>query len=153
MTVRSNIQQLLFLFLLIAVCSSCNKETTNTPETTTTVSKLSMLTANMWIYDSVYTNWGAANQAVSFARNGSSNTQDWSKERLKFYRDGTFDEILTTGVVRQGINTWTMNSDSTILNTTGGGYSNTVQVLTLTSAKLVWLDNANKTRGVQVPKY
>lgn len=152
MTVRSSIRVFVILSTLATLYSSCKKQEIGTP-VTATVSRLTALTANVWIYDSVYTNWGLPSQAVVFVRNVPSNAQDWSKERLKFYRDGSFDEILTTGAVRQGVNTWTMNSDSTILNTSGGGYANTVQVLTLTSTQLVWLDNTNKTRGVQVPKY
>lgn len=137
----------LFCIILLA---SCKKEnTTATPPQ----SKLGMLTANVWIYDSIYNNWGTPSQSVVFARTSLSNSQDWSKDRVKFYIDGTFNEILTTGALRLGPDSWTMNNDSTILNTTGGGYSNSAQILSLTGTKLIWFDNTNKVRGVQVPKY
>ena len=138
------------LVSIIVLLASCKKETTTE---TPPQSKLSMLTANVWIYDSVYNNWGTPSQSVVFASTSLSNSQDWSKDRVKFYIDGTFNEILTTGALRVGPDLWTMNNDSTILNTTGGGYSNSAQILSLTSTKMIWFDNTNKVRGVQVPKY
>ncbi len=139
-----------FLIILLVAFCSCEKNDL-APETQIKVpSKMDLLTIHVFIYDSVITNWGLPNQTISYARTGSNNPSNWSNERLKFYRDGTFDEILTTGTWRQG--SWSMNTDSTTLFTTGAGYSNNVTIATLTSTKLVWLDNANKVRGVQIPK-
>ncbi len=151
MTVKSSIKEIALIFSLLIFLSSCEKDPVTTPAPPS--SKLALLTANVWIYDSVYTNWGSAGQAIVFARNSPSNSQDWSKDRVKFYIDGTFNEILTTGALRQGPDMWTMNNDSTTLSTTGGGFSNSVDMISLTSTKLVWIDNANKMRGVQIPKY
>ncbi len=131
------------------ICS-CSKDNAVTSPNN---SRLSLLTTNVWIYDSVYANWGLSNQTLIFVRNGNGNTQDFSGDRLKFYIDGTFNEILAPGVLRPGLDTWTMNTDSSILNTTGGGYSNAVVIESLTKNKLVWIDAANKARGVQIPKY
>jgi hypothetical protein len=152
MTIQSCLKRLSIFTLLIVLFASCDKEETVTSEPPP-ASKMRMLTANVWIYDSVYTNWGTASQAVVFASSATSNVQDWSKSRVKFYIDGTFNEILTTGALRQGPDYWTMNSDSTILNTSGGGYSNSAQILSLSSTKMVWYDAPNKMRGVQIPKY
>lgn len=142
---------LTFIYITILL-GSCTKDETKTNEVAPQ-SKLRLLTANVWNYDSVYINWGTPSQSVVFASNSLSNSQNWSKSRVKFYIDGTFNEILTTGILRQGTDLWSMNSDSTILYTSGGGYSNTGQIITLTSTKLVVIDNINKVRGVQVPKY
>ncbi len=145
-----NITSFLICFFLIISFANCKKDT----PTTTTVqvaTKLDLMTKNVFIYDSVINNWGLTNQSVSYARIGTNNLTNWSNERLKFYRDGTFDEIMTNGNWRQG--NWSMSSDSTTLITSGSGYSNSVTIVTLTTDKLVWLDNINKVRGVQIPKY
>lgn len=152
MTLLSHLRSVSIFASFILLFSSCTKNDVVTSEAPP-VSKLRMLTANVWIYDSVYTNWGTASQAVVFASSAASNVQDWSKSRVKFYIDGTFNEILTSGALRQSPDYWTMNSDSTVLNTNGGGYSNSAQILSLTSTKMVWFDAANKMRGVQIPKY
>jgi hypothetical protein len=114
---------------------------------------MNLLTAHVWVYDSVYTNWGLPNQSISFARTLNTNKQDYSGDRLKFYADGTFNEIISTGVLRQDLDKWTMSKDSILLYTTGGGYSNYVIIETLNRNRLVWFDPANKARGVQIPKY
>jgi len=138
----------IFSFAVFFVVS-CNKD--STPATTTqAVSKMDLLTNNMFIYDSVYNNWGLSTQTVVYARGAASNAQNWTNERVKLYRDGTFDEIQTTGTWRQG--NWAMNSDTTVFTTSGQGYSNSVQVVTLTDTRFVWIDAANKVRGVQIPK-
>lgn len=127
---------------------SCKKDA---PVDAPATSKLELMTRNVFIYDSVINNWGLPNQTTVYVRNGTNNSANWSNERLKFYKDGTFDEILLNGTWRQG--NWSMNSDSTILNTSGAGYSNSnVSIITLTATKLVWYDNVNKSRGVQIPK-
>lgn len=128
---------------------SCKKDSTS-PTPVSKPSKLDLLTANVFIYDSVYTNWGLQNQTVVYVMNGSSNAQDWSDERLKLYVDGTFDEILPTGIWRSG--TWSMNSDSTVLSTSGAGYSNTANVESLTQDHFIWVDPVHNQRGVQTPK-
>ncbi len=134
--------------VVIIAFASCQKDTT--PVDAPAASKLELMTRNVFIYDSLFNNWGLPNQTTVYVRNGTNNSANWSNERVKFYRDGTFDEILVNGTWRQG--NWSMNSDSTILTTSGAGYSNTATILTLTSAKLVWYDNINKSRGVQIPK-
>ncbi len=138
------------LMILLVALVSCEKNNVAPEAQTIVPSKMDLLTRHVFIYDSVINNWGLPNQSIAYARTGSNNPSNWSNERLKFYRDGTFDEILTTGIWRQG--SWSMNTDSTTLFTSGAGYSNNVIIVTLSSTKLVWLDNANKVRGVQIPK-
>jgi hypothetical protein len=99
----------------------------NSPTPVSKQSKLDLLTANVFIYDT-----------------------DWSDERLKLYVDGTFDEILPTGFWRSG--TWPMNSDSTVLSISGARYSNTANVESLTQDHFIWVDTLHNQRGVQTPK-
>jgi hypothetical protein len=140
----------LLLTVIFVSAFACKKDSSNPPPAT---SKMGLLTANVWVYDSSYSNWGLPGQTVSFARNGQANIIDLSQDRVKFYTDGTFNEILPTGALRQGPDTWSMNSDSTVLLTNGGGYSNSAKIISLTSTKFVWLDTVNNTRGVTVPRY
>ena len=148
---KLNKSHLLFSFLLATILfMACSKDNTSPAAKD---SKMSLLTTNVWIYDSVYANWGYPNQTLVYVLNGKSNSQDYSGDRLKFYTDGPFKEIFSLGVLRQGVDTWYMNADSTILNTSGGGYTNSVIIESISKTKLVWLDNANKARGVQIPKY
>ena len=150
MTTKFNLR--LLLIIVITFTFACKKETPNSPEPIP--STMELLTANVWIYDSAYSNWGQPDQKVIFVRNGKSNLVDVSRDRIKFYIDGTFNEILAaTGTLREGPDYWTMNSDSTILNTTGGGYSNSSKIISLTREKFVWIDLSNNTRGVNIPKY
>jgi hypothetical protein len=100
------------VILFLAHLTSCTKETTGVDSAN---SRMALLTSNVWIYDSIYNNWGLPTQQVIFVLNGQSNIQDWSSDRVKFYRDGTFNEILASGNLRQGPDIWTMNSDSTEL--------------------------------------
>ena len=139
-----------FITLFVFITTSCTK-TVDSQSTSLKPSKLNYITANVYIYDSIYNNWGTSSQNVVYVMNGLNNTQNWSNERLKFYIDGTFDEILTTGIWRQG--NWSMNSDSTILYTTGSGFSNTAQIVNLNADTLTWIDNVNKTKGVQIAKH
>jgi len=141
---------LAFITLFVFITTSCTK-TVEPQSTSLKPSKLNYITANVYIYDSVYNNWGTSSQNVVYVLNGLNNTQNWSNERLKFYIDGTFDEILTTGIWRQG--NWSMNSDSTILYTTGSGFSNTAQIVNLNADTLTWIDNVNKAKGVQIAKH
>jgi hypothetical protein len=142
----------LLLTIVITFTFACKKESSNPPQTIP--SKMELLTANVWIYDSAYSNWGQPNQKVIYVRNSQSNQVDVSQNRIKFYRDGTFNEILAaTGTLREGPDFWSMNSDSTVLNTDGGGYSNSSKIISLTSTKFVWIDLSNNTRGVNIPKY
>lgn len=134
----------------LAFIISCKKDNeTNPTPTPTQESKLSLITKHVFIYDSIYNNWGLSNQTVTYSRTGGG-SGGWSNERVKFYMDGTFDEITTNGLWRQG--TWSMNSDSSILNTAGGGFSNSVKIETLTADKLVWRDDPTHTRAVQISK-
>ena len=130
--------------ILLASCTK--KEDTIT--TKSVKSKMELLTTYMFIYDSVINNWGTSSQTLIYARLSSNNSANWSNSRLKFYRDGSFDEILTTGVWRQG--SWSMNTDSTILYTNGGGFSNTATLQTLIDEKMVWISGT--LRGVQIAK-
>ena len=139
-----------FITLFVFITTSCTK-TVDSQSTSLKPSKLNYITANVYIYDSIYNNWGTSSQNVVYVMNGLNNTQNWSNERLKFYIDGTFDEILTTGIWRQG--NWSMNSVSTILYTTGSGFSNTAQRVNLNADTLTWIDNVNKTKGVQIAKH
>ena len=138
---------LLFTTALI-VNQSCKKSASTPPP-----SKMQLLTGNVWIYDSIYNNWGQPNQTVIYARTSVSNIVDYSQNKVKFYTDGTFNEILPNGYLRQMPDTWTMNSDSTILFTSGGGYTNSAKVVSLSSIKFVWVDTAHNVRGVNIPKY
>lgn len=134
-----------FLFFVSSLTLfGCQKNDTTPPQANPT-SKRGMLTSYVYIYDSVYSNWGTAQQSLIYAKNATVNVQDWSKARVKFYLDGTFDEILTTGIWRQG--NWSFNSDSTILNTSGGGYSNSAKIELLDETKLIWTSAG--LRGVQ----
>ena len=90
-----------FITLFVFITTSCTK-TVDSQSTSLKPSKLNYITANVYIYDSIYNNWGTSSQNVVYVMNGLNNTQNWSNERLKFYIDGTFDEILTTGIWRQG---------------------------------------------------
>ena len=150
MTTKFNLRLLLALAIVITSLFACKKESPNPPQP----SIMELMTANVWIYDSAYSNWGMPDQKVIFARNSKTNLVDVSQDRIKFYQDGTFNEILAaTRTLREGPDYWTMNSDSTILNTTGGGYSNSVKIMTLTKTKFAWVDLSNNTRGVNIPKY
>jgi len=138
------------LFLTV-VLIACKKDVTNTP--TPPPSKMQLLTTNVWIYDSVYINWGQPDQTLSYARTSSSNITDLSQNRIKYYTDGTFNEILPNGDLRQGPDTWSMNTDSTILLTSGGGFTNSAKIISLTPTKFVWVDTVSNNRGVNIPKY
>ncbi|MDE3144686.1 MAG: hypothetical protein KGL19_11065 [Bacteroidota bacterium] len=109
-----------------------------------------MLTANIYIYDSVYTNWGLSNQTLVYALSGTSNLQDYSLDKVQFYKDGTFDEVRPNGILFHG--TWSMNVDSSQLITASPGFSGTAVIDTLTMTKLVWRDLNTHNRGVQIPK-
>jgi hypothetical protein len=148
MTTKFNLR--LLLAIVITSLFACKKESSNPPKPYIT----ELLTANVWIYDSLYSNWGQPDQKVIFVRNGKSNLVDLSQDRIKFYQDGTFNEILAaTGTLREGPDFWSMNSDSTVLNTSGGGFTNSSKIISLTSTKFVWIDLSNNRRGVNIPKY
>ena len=140
------------LLPMMLIFSSCQKETT-AADTSKLPSTLALLTDHTWRYDSLYNNYGQSNQVLIYVYGGPSNLQDWSKEHVKFYQDGSFDNILSNGTLRTGPNTWSMNHDSTLLYTTGGGYTNTAQIIKLTSNKLIWFDPVAKSYGIEVPKY
>lgn len=138
---------LMYLLLLITTLQACKKEKTDQPQVQP-ISKLESLTTNVFIYDSVITNWNQPTVTIQYVRNRPGNLQNWSNARVKFYRDGTFDEILTTGIWRQG--NWSMNADSSILLTSGAGYSNSAKIEFLSTEKLTWVDGS--LRGAMVAK-
>lgn len=140
-------QLLMYLLLLITTLQACKKEKNDQPQVQP-ISKLESLTTHVFIYDSVITNWNQPTVTIQYVRNRPGNLQNWSNARVKFYRDGTFDEILTTGIWRQG--NWSMNADSSILLTSGAGYSNSAKIEFLSTEKLTWVDGS--LRGAMVAK-
>jgi hypothetical protein len=148
---RTKFRLTALLATIMILMLSCKKDSSN-PTPIPAPSKMETLTANVWIYDSVYINWGQANQTVTYARNSTNNLRDYSLDRVKFYSDGTFNEILETGNLRQGLDTWTMNSDSTLISTTGGGYTNIGKIIVLTSSKYISIDTVTNVRIVNIPK-
>ncbi|HET7117213.1 MAG TPA: hypothetical protein VFI29_12020 [Hanamia sp.] len=143
----TNLKAALFLTVVLI---ACKKDVTNPP---VPPSKMQLLTTNVWIYDSVYINWGLPDQTLSYSRTGSSNITDLSQNRIKYYTDGTFNEILPNGDLRQSPDVWSMNTDSSVLLTSGGGFTNSVKIISLTPTKFVWVDIVTNNRGVNIPKY
>ena len=150
------------VFLLVGI-SGCTKTVTNTITTIDTVkihindtvysspklSKLEMITANVYVYDSIFNNWGLANQTLVYALNSPTKTLNYDGDRVKFYKEGTFDEVLHTGILSQG--TWSMNADSSILYTKSLGFIDTAIIETLSTTKFIWKTSSLE-RGVQIAK-
>ena len=145
----NQIKIVLFFVTIFIIVQACKKNDSAPPPP----SKMELLTANVWIYDSIYRNWGQANQILIYARDSSFNIVDYSQNKIKFYTDGTFNEILPNGYLRPTPDTWKMNSDSTVLLTSGGGYTNSAKIISLSSTKFVWVDTVNNVKGVNIPKY
>jgi hypothetical protein len=87
---------------------------------------------------------------LAYKRGRSSNIIDYTPNRVKFYKDGTFEEIQNTGQFRAGI--WQFQNNETKLATGNTSYSNSVNIIKLTSDSLVWHDVPNNSYGVQIAK-
>jgi hypothetical protein len=142
------------LFLLIAfssLLSGCEKDCdAPDPTPTTPPNKTELLSTHTWVYDEFYTNWQQPAQALAYKKGGTSNTINYAPNRVKFFRDGSFEETMNTGAFRAGI--WQFQNNQTVIATGSTSYSNTVNIIKLTADSLVWHDAINKTYVIQLAK-
>jgi len=140
--------KILFLAFVIAILVGCNKDHNNT----TTQTRTELLTSKVWIYDEIYNNWQQPNQIFTYKRGRANNTVNWDKSRVIFYKDGSFDEILPNGTLSAG-GTWQLlNNDTQLKTIVSGGTTNTANIDTLTTDRLVWTDLTNKVHASQIWK-
>jgi hypothetical protein len=144
----------LFLFLIsfsTLVFTGCEKDCEQPdPQPITPPTKTEQLSTHTWIYDEFYTNWQQPTQALAYKKGGTSNTINYAPNRVKFFRDGSFEETMNTGAFRAGI--WQFQNNQTVLATGSASYSNTVTIIKLTADSLVWHDAINKTYAIQLAK-
>ncbi|WP_153799317.1 hypothetical protein [Foetidibacter luteolus] len=112
--------------------------------------KTELLTGPTWVYDTIYRYWGLPKQSTIYIKGSDNNAEDWSLEEVKFNKDGTFNEVLPNGGLRNGW--WYFNNDSTHLITYDYQFSNDATIESLTDKQMKFLDEINHVRAVMVPK-
>lgn len=142
---------LTFLSLVVSFALiGCEKDCDDDVSKPVDLTKTEMLTANTWVYAEFYQNWQQPSQLLAYKKGRASNTIDYSLNRVKFFKDGSFEEIQNNGVFRAGI--WQFQNNETQISTGSMSYTNNVTVIKLTADSLIWHDVANKSYGVQVAK-
>jgi hypothetical protein len=145
----------LFVFVLSLVLPVCwdlldaEKSAPENPETPV-LDKTALLTDNTWIYVEFYQNWQQPNQVLAYKRGNAGNIIDYTPNRVKFFKDGSFEETQNNGQFRAGI--WQLRNNETELWTGSSAYTNNVTLIKLTADSLVWHDVANRSYGVQIAK-
>ena len=139
----------LFVLAMFVFISSCEKDKCDDPQPGT-LSKTEQLSLHTWIYDEYYTNWGTPSQSLAYKRGRAVNAINYAPNRVKFFRDGTFEETMNTGVFRSGV--WQFQSNETVLATGSTSFSNTVNLIKLSADSLIWHDVINNSYAIQISK-
>ena len=104
-----------FVVILIFVFLSCKKDVTTNVALPT--SKMGLLTAKQWIFDTVYMNYtGPGTGKLIYARGANNNTVNYDQARFVYWPDGIEDDFNFISTMTWTPITWSFsNADSTTL--------------------------------------
>ncbi|HEU4471856.1 MAG TPA: hypothetical protein VFR58_12265 [Flavisolibacter sp.] len=113
--------------------------------------RVKLLTSNIWIYEEYIRDFSTERALQVFKKNKVRNSFDLSKNWVRFYADGTFEEFNEQGIHYKG--SWQLLENETKLSTVipGSHHSNTSTITLLSKDKFEWHDDNWDTYGEMIP--
>ena len=107
----------------------------------TTGGRLTLLTANSWVYDEYFYNWNLTGPQLVWKPNKSNSPLNLSKNIVKYNTDGTYTETDQNGNNFSG--TWQFNNNMTQVQTTNSLGTFYANIYRLDTARFEWLDSVD----------
>jgi hypothetical protein len=134
----------LLVLILAAVVSRYGCEKSRNKKT-----QMELLTGKVWIYEEYYTGYNTPDSVRVYKRGEEGNVLNLDPNRVKFFSDGSYEEINENNQFFQGTWKFTDNGRGTEVKNSTGVYS--ARIVSLTDSNFIWFDRSVRRYGKMVP--